>query len=153
MLVPSLWNESFGLVAAEAMIKGIPVLVSDRAALPEVISGQWAVESDRSRDVPETNGGGFLFHIPERYTPETTTVRRLGSAALDLAYVASGRFDGFYAPNLHPWDAAAGVVLVREAGGLVSNLDGSRYDLYTHDILASNGPIHPSMVAIATQIL
>jgi glycosyltransferase involved in cell wall biosynthesis len=72
LLVPSLWNESFGLVAAEAMINGIPVLVSDRGALPEVMGtesriedGGWRIASDR---------GGFLFDIPEEYTPETTSV-------------------------------------------------------------------------------
>lgn len=92
-----------------------------------------------------------LLRLFEEFCSESHSVRRLGSAALDLAYVASGRFDGFYAPNLHPWDAAAGAVIVREAGGRVTNLDGTPYNLYTPDILASNGAIHGAMVCVAAR--
>jgi myo-inositol-1(or 4)-monophosphatase len=87
-----------------------------------------------------------LLALFQEFCSESHSVRRLGSAALDLAYVACGRFDGFYAPNLNPWDAAAGVVIVREAGGQITNLDGSDYNLYTPDIIASNRCIHNSMV-------
>jgi len=74
-------------------------------------------------------------------------VRRLGSAALDLAYVACGRMDAFWEDGLHPWDMAAGVLLVNEAGGRVSDLDGQPYDLLSGRILASNGLIHQSLIA------
>ncbi len=69
-------------------------------------------------------------------------VRRLGSAALDLAYVAGGRFDGFWEIDLNPWDVAAGILLVEEAGGKVSNFDRSPYKLGDRTILATNGLIH-----------
>jgi myo-inositol-1(or 4)-monophosphatase len=67
------------------------------------------------------------------------TVQRTGSAALNLAYLAAGRIDGFWSTSLHPWDMAAGVLLVREAGGLVTQLDGGTFRLETPDLLATNG--------------
>ncbi len=76
-------------------------------------------------------------------------VRRLGSAALDLAYVAAGRFDGFWETDLNPWDVAAGVLLVEEAGGKVSAFDKSPYHLGDRTILATNGLIHD----VASQII
>ncbi len=72
-------------------------------------------------------------------------VRRPGSAALDLAFVACGRFDGFWEYGLAPWDVAAGSLLVTEAGGTVSNLDGSRFDVAGKGILATNGLVHGEM--------
>jgi len=101
---------------------------------------------------PGLHGRADLLRLFEEFCSESHSVRRLGSAALDLAYVACGRFDGFYAPNLHSWDAAAGVVIVREAGGRVTNLDGSPYNLYTPDILATNGLVHDQMVAVAARL-
>jgi len=75
-------------------------------------------------------------------------VRRAGSAALDLAYVAAGRFDGFWELKLMPWDTAAGWLLVTEAGGTVTDLAGGPYALQAPHILASNGLLHAEMVAI-----
>jgi myo-inositol-1(or 4)-monophosphatase len=77
----------------------------------------------------------------------TRSLRRTGSTALNLAYVAAGRFDGYWAYDNWAWDVAAGVVLVREAGGLVTNTDGSHFDAFTPDCLASNGPLHPLLLA------
>ena len=74
-------------------------------------------------------------------------VRRLGSAALDLAYVAAGIFDGYWEERLHPWDTAAGAVLVREAGGLVSDYDGQPFSPYGKTIVASNGLIHEDLLS------
>lgn len=82
----------------------------------------------------------------ERMLVRSQGVRRLGSAALDLAYVACGRLDAFWEDGLKPWDMAAGVLLVREAGGRVSALDGGPFDLTGGQILASNGLIHQEMV-------
>lgn len=73
-------------------------------------------------------------------------VRRLGSAALDLAYVASGRFDGFWEVYLNPWDMAAGVLLIQEAGGRVSDFAGQGPNIYTKQVLASNGLVHEAML-------
>lgn len=75
-------------------------------------------------------------------------IRRAGSAALDLAYTAAGRFDGFWELKLHPWDTAAGWLLVCEAGGLVTDISGGPYRLDSPSILASNGAIHDDMVRI-----
>ncbi len=75
-------------------------------------------------------------------------VRRDGSAAIDMAYVACGRFDGFWEEGLNPWDVAAGKLLIEEAGGIVSYYDGSRFSIYTPPICASNGLIHNEMTSI-----
>jgi myo-inositol-1(or 4)-monophosphatase len=73
-------------------------------------------------------------------------IRRLGSAALDLAYVACGRFDGFWEINLNPWDVAAGVLLVREAGGTVTQYNGAEYFITNDNLLSSNGGIHDQLI-------
>jgi myo-inositol-1(or 4)-monophosphatase len=77
-----------------------------------------------------------------RFSSKTHSVRRTGSSALNLALLASGAFEVCYATFMHPWDAAAGVVLVREAGGTVTKLSGAPYDLYAEEILATNGQVH-----------
>ncbi len=79
-------------------------------------------------------------------------IRRAGAAALDLAYVAAGRLDGFWELKLKPWDVAAGVLLVREAGGVVTTFDGSAYDVFNDRIVASNGLIHDEMVAMLAAV-
>lgn len=77
---------------------------------------------------------------------EGIPIRRLGSAAIDLAYVAAGRFDAFWEVGLNPWDMAAGKLLVEEAGGLVSHWDGSAHKIFCYDtLLASNGVLHQKM--------
>lgn len=75
-------------------------------------------------------------------------VRRLGSAALDLAYVAAGRLDGFWEVTLNPWDKAAGMLLVQEAGGLVTDFKNSPASIYDASTLATNGRIHAQMLAV-----
>ncbi|NJK60147.1 MAG: inositol monophosphatase [Oscillatoriales cyanobacterium SM2_1_8] len=80
------------------------------------------------------------------FTHLTQGVRRSGSAALDLAYVAAGRFDGYWERGLSPWDLAAGVVLVRAAGGMVTAYDGGPFDLASGRILATNGLLHESAI-------
>jgi myo-inositol-1(or 4)-monophosphatase len=73
-------------------------------------------------------------------------VRRLGSAAIDLCYVAAGRLDGFWEQRLHPWDVSAGALLVEEAGGRVTNLSGGPFDSRRGEAIASNGFVHSAMV-------
>jgi myo-inositol-1(or 4)-monophosphatase len=75
-------------------------------------------------------------------------IRRDGSAALDLCYLACGRFDGFWELKLKPWDTAAGLLILQEAGGMASRLDGSAYDIHQPDLLASNGRIHVRMIEV-----
>lgn len=78
-----------------------------------------------------------------RVLPHVQTVQRTGSAALNLAYLAAGRLDAFWSSSLKPWDMAAGVLLVTEAGGQVTKLDGSQFGVHQPDVLATNGsPIH-----------
>lgn len=76
----------------------------------------------------------------------THGIRRLGSAAIDLAYVACGRFEGFYEYDLHPWDVAAGILLVREAGGNVSDYSGNEKKLNGREIVAANNLVFPDFL-------
>jgi myo-inositol-1(or 4)-monophosphatase len=101
---------------------------------------------------------GFPYDVRERmeaYLPawraflsHTQGVRRLGSASLDMACVASGRMDGFWEAGLHPWDTAAGWILIEEAGGTVTRMDGTPYDNFSGSLLCSNGAIHEEMLAV-----
>jgi len=100
---------------------------------------------------------GFPYDVRERgefarhfanFIMNAQAVRRDGSAALDLAYVACGRFDGFWEEGLHPWDVAAAVLMIEEAGGRVTHYDGSAFDIYGVPILASNGLIHDQMMKV-----
>lgn len=75
-------------------------------------------------------------------------VRRLGSAALDMCYVACGRFDGFWEVSLNPWDVAAGYVILNEAGGKITNFKGENFSVYSKQLLATNGKIHKEMMDI-----
>ncbi|MBM3416063.1 MAG: inositol monophosphatase [Bacteroidetes bacterium] len=86
--------------------------------------------------------------IFERFVRKGVPVRRLGSAAIDLCWVACGRFDGFYEHKLEPWDSAAGYLLVKEAGGKVTDHSGNPFSVYQHKVLATNGRIHNEMVEI-----
>jgi myo-inositol-1(or 4)-monophosphatase len=101
---------------------------------------------------------GFPYDVHEKldrllamfgaFLGEARAVRRLGSAALDLCYVAAGRFDGFWEQSLKPWDVAAGALIVEEAGGRVSGMDGTRFDPAAAHLVASNGQIHEAMLAV-----
>jgi myo-inositol-1(or 4)-monophosphatase len=82
------------------------------------------------------------------FSLRTRSLRRTGSTALNLAYVAAGRFDGYWAFDNHAWDVAGGVVLVREAGGMITNVDGTPFDPFTADGVASNGQLHPIMLEV-----
>ena len=75
-------------------------------------------------------------------------MRRLGSAALDLCYVAAGRFEGFWEEQLHAWDMAAGALLVTEAGGRVTRYDDAPLDLFGGELVASNGHVHAAMLDV-----
>jgi myo-inositol-1(or 4)-monophosphatase len=88
------------------------------------------------------------IHFYHEFTLRSHGVRRAGSAALDLAYVAAGRIDAFWEFNLNPWDTAAGILLVTEAGGRVTDFSGEPYRLESREILASNGLIHAELVKL-----
>jgi myo-inositol-1(or 4)-monophosphatase len=92
----------------------------------------------------------FLRELP-RVMAETAGVRRWGTASLDLAYVAAGRVDGFWERNLKPWDYAAGILLVREAGGVVSEIDKRVIKVEASSILAANEALHTQLAALLEQ--
>jgi myo-inositol-1(or 4)-monophosphatase len=94
--------------------------------------------------------GDFARHF-RNFIMRAQSVRRDGAAALDLAYVACGRFDAFYEEGLRPWDVAAGVLLVEEAGGRVTHYDGSPFRIYVPPIAASNGLVHEAMLEVLRQ--
>jgi myo-inositol-1(or 4)-monophosphatase len=91
--------------------------------------------------------GEFARHFTN-FIMNARGVRRDGAAALDLAYVAAGRFDGFWEEGLKPWDVAAGVLIIEEAGGRVSNYHNEPFNIFTPPILASNGLIHEQMMRV-----
>ena len=84
---------------------------------------------------------------------EARGIRRLGSAALDLSYVAAGRFDGFWEVSLNPWDMAAGMLFVHEAGGKVTDFTGGPSSIYRKQILATNGVIHEAMLRVLAKAM
>lgn len=88
------------------------------------------------------------LQVFEKFIRKGVPVRRLGSAAIDLCWVAAGRFDGFYEHKLNAWDSAAGFLIVEEAGGKVTDLSGKPYNPYQPGIIASNGKIHDELVRI-----
>lgn len=126
--------------------------------------GRGTTLNDRSvrvSDVEELNRAmlctGFPYNVRERpdfardfatFTMNAQAVRRDGSAAIDLAYVACGRFDGFWEDGLSPWDMAAGVLLIEEAGGRVTNFQDQALSIYTKKVLASNGLVHDAMLKL-----
>jgi myo-inositol-1(or 4)-monophosphatase len=121
-----------------ACLNGNPIHVSKAAQLKECLVGTGFPSHKRHKN-PN-------IHFYHQITLRTHGVRRAGSAALDLCNVASGRFDGFWEFNLKPWDTAAGVLIVEEAGGKVSLFDGSPFELDSRETLASNGRVHDALV-------
>lgn len=88
------------------------------------------------------------IRVFERFILEGLPVRRLGSAAIDLCWVACGRFDGFWEYNLSSWDVAAGYLIVQEAGGRITNFEGDPYSVFDKETLATNGHIHEEMLRL-----
>jgi myo-inositol-1(or 4)-monophosphatase len=127
---------------AGATLNGRPVRVSDTAELNRSL-----LCTGFPYDVRERAEFARHFH---NFIMSAQGVRRDGAAALDLAYVAAGRFEGFWEEGLRPWDVAAGVLLVEEAGGRVTHYDGAPFDIYRPPIAASNGLIHDAMLAVLT---
>jgi Archaeal fructose-1,6-bisphosphatase and related enzymes of inositol monophosphatase family len=88
------------------------------------------------------------IRVFERFIMEGLPVRRLGSAAIDLCWVACGRFDGFWEYNLNSWDVAAGYLIVQEAGGKITNFKDDPYSVFDKETLATNGLIHEEMISL-----
>jgi myo-inositol-1(or 4)-monophosphatase len=123
-------------------LNGQPVQVSTVARLADAFL---ATGFPYSRRVASFNNVQLLDHFLRR----SQGVRRMGSAALDMAYVACGRFDGFWEPQLSPWDVSAATLLVEEAGGRMSDFSGGRaYLLSGEEVVASNSRIHDEMLIV-----
>jgi myo-inositol-1(or 4)-monophosphatase len=121
-----------------AELNGEAIHVSRTAALKESLLATGFPSQKRHK-----NPNIYFYH---QLSLHTHGVRRAGSAALDLCNVASGRFDGFWEFNLNPWDTAAGVLIVEEAGGRVTRFDGSPFELNSRETVASNGLIHDALL-------
>ena len=124
-----------------ALLNGHPIAVSQTAQLEAalLVTG-FAYDI---RDTPNNN----LDHFAH-FALKAQGVRRTGSAALDLCYVAAGRFDGFWEVKLSPWDMAAGTVIAREAGGRITDFLGNVHSIYQPQLVASNGRIHGEMLEV-----
>jgi myo-inositol-1(or 4)-monophosphatase len=156
-----LYCVSIGLQVAGELVVGV-VLEPSRQELFRAAQGQGAWLGERRLHVsqaarleeallatgfpPDVQGQERTLQWWRHFSLRTRSLRRTGSTALNLAYVAAGRFDGFWAFDNHVWDVAGGTVLVREAGGVITNVDGSAYDPYTPDALAGNPALHPVML-------
>ncbi|WP_396625726.1 inositol monophosphatase family protein [Luteitalea sp.] len=102
-------------------------------------------------NVQQPEVGEELVDLFGHFLGRSRAVRRLGSAALDLCYVAAGRLDGFYEAALKPWDSCGGALIVEEAGGRVSDWRGTRFQSRMPQVLATNGAIHDEMLALLTE--
>ncbi len=128
-----------------AQLDGQPISVSTCAQLPEAML---ATGFPYKREWMAENVATFAWMMPK-----VRAIRRPGAAALDLASLAAGRLDGFWEIHLQPWDVAAGMLLVQEAGGCVTDLSGSAYPLGGKTIVASNGLIHETLIsALSAQV-
>jgi myo-inositol-1(or 4)-monophosphatase len=153
-----LFTISIGLEREGALVAGVVYNpIADEMFTAEKGKGAFLNEKRRLRVAARKSLGDAVVAtgIPHRGRPghprflkemeaamcEVAGIRRTGSAALDLAWTAAGRFDGYWERNLKPWDLAAGIVIVREAGGIVTDLDGRDRMLETGDVVAGNGHI------------
>lgn len=135
-------NELFAAErGAGATLNGKPIRVSEVATLEKalLVSGfPYDVRERLDEYLPAW--GAFLKY--------SQAVRRFGAAAIDMSYVANGRLDGFWEHGLHAWDTAAGQVIVEEAGGRITQLNGSPFDNFKPSMLCTNGLIHDEMLAV-----
>jgi myo-inositol-1(or 4)-monophosphatase len=128
-----------------ATCNGRPIHVSSTKRVAEAILGTGFPSFKRHKN-PN-------IHFYHQLTLRSHGIRRAGSAALDLACVAAGRFDGYWEFNLHPWDTSAGVLLVQEAGGKVTRIDGAPFRIDSRETLASNTLLHDELMENFSQIL
>lgn len=145
VVAPAL-NETFvGARGGGATLNGEPIRVSttDELVRSLLVTGFPYDPTPENDNIP---------HFAN-FTRHARAVRRLGSAAIDLCWVAAGRFDGYWEHGLNAWDMAAGAVIALEAGGRLSDLEGNPFCLLDRQIVASNGRIHDAMVAILRQEL
>jgi myo-inositol-1(or 4)-monophosphatase len=129
-----------------ATLNGSPIHVSPSPTLDQALVLTGFPYDRRKRSE-------FYLRFYQAFMVRTQGVRRSGSAALDLCYVACGRADAFWEWRLHPWDTAAGSLIVEEAGGRMSNFAGGLFEVTEEQTLASNGLLHGEMVAVLQHVL
>ncbi len=127
-----------------AFVNDRRIRVSARNRLPEALFGTGAPFLGHG------DHAGYLYEL-RQVMAESAGIRRMGAASLDLAYVAAGRFDGFWERSLKPWDVAAGSILIREAGGFVTDIGGGKFDHIVGDIACGNEPIHKALVSLLSE--
>jgi myo-inositol-1(or 4)-monophosphatase len=128
-----------------AFCNGVPIHVSKVDSLQDGLLTTGFPYDIRTS--PENNLAYF-----SAFALRAQAVRRAGSAAVDFCYVAAGRYDGFWELKLHPWDCAAGYLMVREAGGLVTNFRGEAGSIYDSEVVATNGRIHEEMLTLIHEV-
>jgi myo-inositol-1(or 4)-monophosphatase len=124
-------------------VNGAPLRVSATADLIDAL-----LVTGFPYDVHKKSGD--LVALFGEFLGRARAVRRLGSAAIDLCYVAAGRLDGFWEQHLQPWDVSAGALIVEEAGGRITGMDGTPFDGAAGHLVASNGRLHEQMLAVIT---
>lgn len=127
-----------------AFLNGAPISVSSVDHLDRAL-----LATGFAYDIRETPNNN-LDHFA-RFALQAQGLRRTGTAALDLCYVAGGRFDGYWEVALNPWDMAAGIVILEEAGGKVTNFKGEMHSIYEKELVASNGRLHQAMLTVLQQ--
>jgi len=162
-----IFSVSIGVVKNSEIIAGVIYDVMNNS-LYSAEKGSGAFQNDKKISVSKNSdleksllGTGFPYNIKEnpdfaierfnKFLLNSRGVRRLGSAAIDLCYVANGTFDGFWEVNLQPWDMCAGMLLVQEAGGKITNFKNENINIYTKQLLASNSKIHDAMIKVLNE--
>lgn len=129
-----------------ATLNGKPISVSKIRKLKDSLLATGFPYDVRTSE--ENNIGYFI-----RFLTRTQAVRRAGSAALDLSYLACGRFDGFWELKLHPWDTAAALLIIEEAGGIVTDFSGAPFDIYGQECAASNSEeLHRQILGVIASV-
>jgi len=139
-------GERFQALRGEgALLNGTPIQTSKVAELDKALLATGFPYDRREK-------ADFYLSFFKAFMVRCQGIRRNGSAALDLCYLACGRIDGFWELKLHPWDTAAGSLIVREAGGRLTDFSGKEFSVWGEETLGSNGLIHDEMVRVAAEV-
>lgn len=138
--IPALGEHFWAKHGEGAFLNGKQILVSQRSELQEaLISGSYTYDTDKYRDKS--------LELWAHFGKECRALRRLGSTVMELAYLAAGRLDAFWAYRYEPWDIAAGKLIIEEAGGTMTNMDGSKLNPKLKNMLATNSVLHSEMLS------
>jgi myo-inositol-1(or 4)-monophosphatase len=144
VVAPALGNIWSAMRGCGATCNGVRCRVSEINVLSQAL---FATGFPKARGVADDNNFREFIAVERRILG----VRRCGSAAIDLSFIAAGTYDGFWERQINSWDIAAGILFVREAGGLVTDYDGNEADVYTRMLLASNRRVHQDLVRLISE--